>query len=288
MDAYFWRPREIESNTSLLLRVHDDSLDPPRSTLRPSFRDEVLLENLLTSSQLPVPLESSEDSVENKRRRPLLRYNRAAARRRRLPKPKNQPQVLSSETIYQGKVFAIRRDNVVEPQGVQATREIVTHPGSVVVLPVFADGRILLIRQYRYVAGQFLWELVAGRRDEGENFVQGALRELEEETGYRAEKLTQIMDVFPSPGFLAENMVIFVAEGLTKGKARPEEDEKITPRIVTLREAEDWISTGKIRDAKTVAGILFYSTFLAGRGGKRSTAAKRVPKSSARKPRSRK
>ena len=185
-----------------------------------------------------------------------------------MPNTKEQVQVLSSETIYQGKVFAIRKDRVVEPHGVEVTREVVTHSGSVVVLPVFADGRLLLIRQYRYVARQFLWELVAGRKDEGENFIQGARRELEEETGYTAEKLTQIMDVFPSPGFLAENMVIFLAEGLRKGKARPEEDEKITARIVSLREAENWISTGKIRDAKTIAGILFYSTFLAGRGGK--------------------
>lgn len=205
-----------------------------------------------------------------------------------MAKAKKQAQVLSSETIYQGKVFSLRKDRVVEPQGVEATREIVTHSGSVVVLPVFSDGRILLIQQYRYVARQFLWELVAGRKDDGENFVQGALRELEEETGYRAEKLTQIMDVFPSPGFLTENMVIFVAEGLKKGKARPEEDEKITPRIVTLREAEDWISTGKIRDAKTVAGILFYSTFLAGRGsGKQPAHAGRATNSGARKARSR-
>lgn len=205
-----------------------------------------------------------------------------------MPKAKEQAQVLSSETIYEGKVFGVRRDRVIEPSGVEVTREIVTHSGSVVVLPVFEDGRILLIRQYRHVAGQFLWELVAGRRDEGENFVEGAIRELEEETGYKPEKLTQIMDVFPSPGFVAENMVIFVAEGLTKGKPRPEDDEKITPRIVTLREAEDWISTGKIRDAKTVAGILFYSTFLAGRGGKQSIGGKSAAKAAARKSRSRK
>jgi 8-oxo-dGTP pyrophosphatase MutT (NUDIX family) len=199
--------------------------------------------------------------------------------------PKAKAQVLSSETMYEGKVFGVRRDRVVEPSGVEATREFVTHPGSVVVLPVFDDGRLLLIQQYRYVAGQPLWELVAGRRDEGENFVEGALRELQEETGYRAEKLTQIMDVFPSPGFVAENMVIFVAEGLKKGKARPEEDERITPRIVTLREAEEWIVTGRIRDAKTVAGILFYATFLAGRGrAPRKRSMKRpVRKSKARK-----
>ena len=180
-----------------------------------------------------------------------------------MAKGKERAQVLSSEAIYEGKVFGVRRDRVIEPHGVEVTRDIVTHPGSVVVLPVFDDGRILLISQYRHVAGQPLWELVAGRKDEGEDFVAGARRELEEETGYTAKKLTQIMDVFPSPGFVAENMVVFVAEGLTKGKARPEDDEKITPRIFELREALGWIRTGKIRDAKTVAGILFYATFLA-------------------------
>jgi ADP-ribose pyrophosphatase len=201
-----------------------------------------------------------------------------------LAKLKRQAQVLSSETIYEGKILGVRKDRVVEPHGVEVTREVVTHSGSVVVLPVFDDGRILLIRQYRHVAGDFLWELVAGRRDEGENFVEGAIRELAEETGYTAQKLTKILDVFPSPGFLAENMVIFAAEGLTKGKAQPEDDEKITSRIVTLREAEDWISTGKIRDAKTVAGILFYSTFLAGRG---AGAKRKKRNTNARKPTSR-
>lgn len=178
---------------------------------------------------------------------------------------KSALQVVSSEVAYQGHVFGVRRDHVIEPNGVEATREIVTHPGSVVVLPVFPDGRILLIRQYRYAAGQFLWEVVAGRKDEGEDFVTGAKRELGEETGYTARKLTKILDVFPTPGFVTENMVVFVAEGLTKGAARPEDDEKITPRIFRLREAEEWIRTGKIRDAKSVAAILYYSKFLAGR-----------------------
>jgi ADP-ribose pyrophosphatase len=182
-----------------------------------------------------------------------------------LAKARARAKVLSSKTVYQGKVFGVRRDRVIEPSGVETTREMVTHPGSVVVMPVFKDGRILLVQQYRHVAGQALWELVAGKRDGEEDFAEGARRELAEETGYTAKKLTQIMDVFPSPGFVTENMVIFVAEGLTKGQARPEEDEKITPKIVTLREAERWIRRGKIRDAKTVAGVLYYATFLARR-----------------------
>ena len=108
-----------------------------------------------------------------------------------------------------------------------------------------------------------MWELVAGRRDGDESFAKGAERELEEETGYRAQSLARIMDIFPSPGFVGEHMVVFVAAGLTKGVARPEDDEKITTRILTLGEAERWIRSGKIRDAKTMAGILYYAKFLA-------------------------
>ena len=180
-----------------------------------------------------------------------------------MPNRKNVARVLSSETVFQGRVFGVRRDQVIEPHGVKGTREYVTHPGSVVVLPVFPDGRILLIRQYRHAAGGYLWELVAGRKDEGEGFVEGARRELIEETGYQTKKLTKMMDIFPSPGFVGERMIIFLAEGLTRGKATPEEDEKITQRIMTLRDAEKWIRTGNIRDAKSIAGILFYSNFLA-------------------------
>jgi ADP-ribose pyrophosphatase len=179
---------------------------------------------------------------------------------------KNQARVVSSEVAFQGRVFGVRRDLVVEPSGVEVSREVVTHPGSVVVLPVFPDGRVLLIRQYRHAVGQYLWELVAGSKDEGEDSAEGAKRELEEETGYSARKLTKMLDIFPSPGFVSENMVIFLAEGLTKGPARPEADEKITQRIVTLREAESWIRSRKIRDAKSVAGILYYARFLALKG----------------------
>src|SRR5467141_4351663 len=97
-------------------------------------------------------------------------------------------KVLSSVTIYEGPVFGIRRDEVIEPSGVRAIREVITHPGSVVVLPVFPDGRILLIQQYRHAARQYLWELVAGRMDPGETPLIAASRELIEETGFRARR----------------------------------------------------------------------------------------------------
>ena len=161
------------------------------------------------------------------------------------------------------RVFDVQREKVIEPSGVEATRDIIVHPGSVVVLPVLPDGRIVLIRQYRHSVEQYLWELVAGRRDGQESFVAGARRELKEETGYTARRMRLLLDLFPSPGFLRENMAIFLATGLTKGEAEPEADEKITQTIVTLREAERWIRSGKIRDGKTVAGILYYAKYFA-------------------------
>src|ERR1700681_1477747 len=132
-------------------------------------------------------------------------------------------RIIRSKTIYSGPVFGIRRDELVEPGGVRTTREMITHSGSVVVLPVLPDGRVVLIRQYRHAARQYLWELVAGRMDHGETPKQGAARELIEETGYRAKKITVFLDVFPSPGFLEERMYILLAEGLTPGEAQPEE-----------------------------------------------------------------
>lgn len=180
-----------------------------------------------------------------------------------MEKKKPIAKVLSSKTVFRSPVFDVVKQEVIEPQGVRATRVMVTHPGSVVVLPVFPDRRLLLIRQYRHSAKQYLWEAVAGRKDPGETFEHGAHRELKEETGYAAKKLCKLMDVFPTPGFVTENMVIFLAEGLIRGEATPEADEKITARTLTLKEAEDWIHSGRIRDAKTVAAVLYYSRFIA-------------------------
>jgi len=171
--------------------------------------------------------------------------------------------VLSSATIYDGPVFGLRRDEVIEPSGVRTTREVITHPGSVVVLPVLPDRRILLIQQYRHAAKQYLWELVAGRMDPGETPKVAAARELIEETGYRAERLQIFLDVFPTPGFLEERMFILLAEGLTAGEAQPEEDEKIISRAYNRKQLEKMIRGGKLRDAKSVAGILYYFRFLA-------------------------
>jgi ADP-ribose pyrophosphatase len=171
-------------------------------------------------------------------------------------------RILRSKIIYTGPVFGIRRDELVEPGGVRTTREMITHSGSVVVLPVLPDGRVLLIRQYRHAARQFLWELVAGRVDEGESPRKAAARELIEETGYRAKRFRIFMDFFPSPGFLEEKMFILLAEGLTEGIAQPEEDEKIENRAYEREELEQMIQKRIIRDGKTIAGLLYYFRFI--------------------------
>lgn len=174
-------------------------------------------------------------------------------------------KILESRVCFEGPVFSVRRDLVVEPNGVRATRDVVTHNGSVVVLPVFPDGRILLIRQYRHSVGEYLWELVAGRIDPGEKPLPAARRELLEETGYRARRLVKLFKAFPTPGFVAEFMIVYAATGLTPGPAHPEDDEKITARPFTVRQLERMMRRGTLRDSKSIAGILFYQRFLAKR-----------------------
>jgi ADP-ribose pyrophosphatase len=176
--------------------------------------------------------------------------------------PRPRAKILSSKLIYQGKVFGVRQERIIEPGGVEVARDIVTHSGSVVLLPVLADGRILMIRQYRHTVGDFLLELAAGRMEKGESPVKAAHRELAEETGYRAKRLRRMMYVFPTPGFVREPMIAFAATGLTLGKTNPDEDERIELRPYTLKTLLQMIRRGRIHDMKSVAGILYYSRFM--------------------------
>jgi ADP-ribose pyrophosphatase len=176
---------------------------------------------------------------------------------------KGRAKILKSKVLYQGKVFRLQRDTVIEPGGVRADRDIIVHPGSVVVLPIFEDGRVLLIRQYRHSVGEFLWELVAGRKEPNETPTVGARRELLEETGYTARRLRKLMHIIPTPGFVNEWMWIFAAEGLVEGTAQPEEDEKITPKIFTLKQIDRMIANGQLRDAKSICGLLYYMRYVA-------------------------
>lgn len=178
--------------------------------------------------------------------------------------PKSRPpraKILSSKILYTGPVFGVRRDRVIEPGGVETTREIVTHSGSVVVMPIFPNGDVLLIRQYRHSVATFLWELVAGRIEPGESSVAAAKRELREETGYRSRRYRKLLHLFPTPGFLSEYLILFAAEDLSAGLAAPEADEKIIARRFTRPEITRLIRSGKLQDAKSVAGLLYYLHF---------------------------
>jgi len=172
-------------------------------------------------------------------------------------------QVLSSEMLYQGPVFGLRRDELIEPTGLRTKREVITHPGSVVVLPVLPDGRIVMIEQYRHATKRFLLELVAGRMEPGEDPKAAAARELAEETGYRAKKLKVFLDVFPTPGFLEERMFLLLASDCVAGQASPEDDEKIISTLYDPAKLEQMIHRGKLHDAKSVAGLLYYFRYLA-------------------------
>lgn len=154
-------------------------------------------------------------------------------------------------------MLTLRIERLVEPGGVRAEREVVCHPDSVVVLPRLSDGRVVLVRQYRHAAGQPLWELVAGSLQPGEKPLQAARRELAEETGYRARRLTAVLDFFASPGFLTERLHLVEARGLKVFRARPEPDERITVGRFTRRQVTTLLRRKKIRDAKTLVGLLW-------------------------------
>ncbi len=188
----------------------------------------------------------------------------ASSRRKTASKraTKEKLTILKSRVTYRAPVFFVTSDVVREPSGVTARRDIIRHPGSVVVLGVdrtMKEPRVLLERQYRYAANAVMWELPAGRIDPGETALQGAKRELIEETGYRAKTWSKAMFFYVSPGFLDETMTIYLADGLTPGEAQPEEDEVIHTRLVPLSKALNMVMNGIIRDAKTISGLLWFA-----------------------------
>jgi ADP-ribose pyrophosphatase len=177
----------------------------------------------------------------------------------------SKARVLSSRVSYQGPVFSVTTDEVEEPGGVRARRDVIRHSGSIVILAVdetAAKGskdepRILLERQYRHAAQSMMWELPAGRIDDGETALTAAKRELLEETGYSARQWKRILHFYVSPGFLDETMTIYLARGLKAGEAQPEADERIITKFLTLSEVTEMALNGRIQDAKTIAGIFW-------------------------------
>lgn len=190
-----------------------------------------------------------------------------------LPAEEEKAELLSSESVFEGPLFRVLRDRLIEPGGKLATRDIVRHNGSVVVLAIDnskskKDPWIVVERQYRHAANRFLWELPAGKLEPGEDPLLGAQRELAEETGYRAKKWKPLVEYYASPGFLGESMKVFVAEGLVAGDSHPEDDEQIAFRLVKLSELLKLIELGAILDGKTLSTVLLFARKLSGKSKK--------------------
>ena len=170
--------------------------------------------------------------------------------------PSAVARVLRHQRLYQGRVLDLDVDLVEEPGGVRGEREVVRQRGSVAALPVHDDGRVTLVRQYRYAVGTRVWELPAGRLDPGETPEQGARRELEEEVGLRSRFLEPLLTFWTTPGFCDEVMHLFRATGLEIVPPRPEADERIEAGLFALPELEAMIRHGEIREGKTLVALL--------------------------------
>ncbi len=165
-------------------------------------------------------------------------------------------RTIAHRRVYEGRVLTLDVDEVEEPGGVRGVREVVRHAGSVAALPVQEDGRVVLVRQYRYAVDREVWELPAGRLDGGESPEEGARRELEEEVGLRADTLEPISVFYTTPGFCDETMHLFRATALRSVPPRPEADERIEAGTFTLAEAREMIRRGTVREGKTLVALL--------------------------------
>jgi ADP-ribose pyrophosphatase len=168
--------------------------------------------------------------------------------------------VISSQRVYDGRIFDVTVDRVRLPHGREATLEIVRHEGSVVLIPVTDDGKLLLVRQYRHAAERFLWELPAGSLESGEDLEAAAVRECHEELGLIPGRVERLQTLFPTPGFCTEAMTYFQASGLREPgpddpAAHQDEDESIEVQAFTIDELSAMVIAGEIADLKTVAGI---------------------------------
>jgi ADP-ribose pyrophosphatase len=167
--------------------------------------------------------------------------------------------VLGHEEIYTGRIFNVVRDRVRLPSGVEATLEVVRHPGSVVLLPMPDPAHVVLVKQYRYAVDRWVWELAAGSLEPGEDPADGAARECEEETGLAAGDVEFLGAFYPTPGYCDEKMNYFKLTRLAppegRPAARPDDDEDIRTRSFGLDEVRRMIRDGEIIDLKTVAGI---------------------------------
>jgi len=164
-------------------------------------------------------------------------------------------RVIQRTTIYQGRIIRLLSE-VLDVQGRRIVRETVQHPGAVVIVPMLDRSRIAFVRQYRRAVGRQLLELPAGTLEQGERREACARRELQEETGWQAARLRRIGQFYTAPGFLSEQLTIFLAQGLSPAASRPDPDELLTPVVLPVRSALSQIFSGAICDAKTIIGVL--------------------------------
>ena len=169
---------------------------------------------------------------------------------------------VDGEEVYSGALLHVRRDRVRLPNGREAVREYIRHPGAAAIVALFDDDRVLLERQFRYPQGRAMIELPAGKLDPGEPHLASAQRELREETGYVARDWARLGVIHPSVAYTDEAIEIYLARGLEQRGAKPDEDEFLETFLLPLGEALEWVRAGRISDAKSVAGLLWVRAFL--------------------------
>ncbi len=175
---------------------------------------------------------------------------------------------ISRQVLYSGKVFDLIVDQVEYPSGNKGVREIAHHPGGAVTVPMFDDGRVLLVKQLRYPFGKHIYELPAGKLGVGEDPKAAAARELEEETGYTASSFEHLTSIYTTPGFCDEQLHIFLAAGLSespRGHKREEGEFSMTVQPMLLSDALEMVESGEIKDAKTIIGLLWVERRMRGR-----------------------
>ncbi|UJF31207.1 NUDIX hydrolase [Paenibacillus hexagrammi] len=173
---------------------------------------------------------------------------------------KFEEKTIRTEPIFTGKIISLQVDHVELPNGEVATREIVKHPGAVAVLALL-DDKMIVVEQYRKPLEKSQVEIPAGKLDAGEDPLHAALRELEEETGYKSDQIRHISSFYTSPGFADELLHLYVVENLVKGEARPDEDEFLECEAITLEEAQQYIREQRISDAKTIMAVYAWQLY---------------------------
>jgi ADP-ribose pyrophosphatase len=170
--------------------------------------------------------------------------------------PQRAETRIAGEHVFSGRIISVRVDQVRLPDGSKSVREVVEHPGAVAILPVLDDGRLVLVRQFRYAIGRELLEVPAGTREANEGPRECAIRELREETGFASDDVEELTRFFVSPGWCNEELIVYRARNLRAGDAALEHDEHVTVEIISPADIPALIAAGQIADAKTLTALL--------------------------------